>query len=142
MTTMTDVEFVTVEGEAQVSADPDQIKYIAAGIARRYYPSQSPVELAESFVQGGFTAVRITLVLHGAGVDHRETEACFEPAFDGVTGLRRIYPDPPRRAGWTPRSGMRPRPTSSITTRTPRSPCSTTRDTPYPTSNRNSCARS
>ena len=27
------------------------------------------------------------LVLHGAGVDHRETEACFEPALDGVVGL-------------------------------------------------------
>jgi len=35
------------------------------------------------------------LVLHGAGVDHREAEACFEPAFDGVAGLRRIYPDLP-----------------------------------------------
>ena len=35
------------------------------------------------------------LVLHGAGVDHREPEACFEPALDGVAGLRRIYPDLP-----------------------------------------------
>ena len=35
------------------------------------------------------------LVLHGAGVDHREAEACFEPALDGVAGLRRIYPDLP-----------------------------------------------
>ena len=35
------------------------------------------------------------LVLHGAGVDHREAEACFEPALDGVPGLRRIYPDLP-----------------------------------------------
>jgi pimeloyl-ACP methyl ester carboxylesterase len=35
------------------------------------------------------------LVLHGAGVDHREAEACFEPVFDGVAGLRRIYPDLP-----------------------------------------------
>ena len=35
------------------------------------------------------------LVLHGAGVDHREAEACFEPALGGVTGLRRIYPDLP-----------------------------------------------
>lgn len=34
-------------------------------------------------------------VLHGAGVDHREAEACFEPVFDGVAGLRRIYPDLP-----------------------------------------------
>ncbi len=38
---------------------------------------------------------RPVLVLHGAGVDHREAEACFEPAFDGVAGLRRIYPDMP-----------------------------------------------
>jgi pimeloyl-ACP methyl ester carboxylesterase len=35
------------------------------------------------------------LVLHGAGVDHREAEACFEPALDGQPGLRRIYPDLP-----------------------------------------------
>src|SRR5215218_5614014 len=38
---------------------------------------------------------RPVLVLHGAGVDHRETEACFEPALDGVAGLRRVYPDLP-----------------------------------------------
>jgi pimeloyl-ACP methyl ester carboxylesterase len=38
---------------------------------------------------------RPVVVLHGAGVDHREAEACFEPAFDGVAGLRRIYPDLP-----------------------------------------------
>jgi len=38
---------------------------------------------------------RPVLVLHGAGVDHREVEACFEPVFDGVAGLRRIYPDLP-----------------------------------------------
>jgi pimeloyl-ACP methyl ester carboxylesterase len=35
------------------------------------------------------------LVLHGAGVDHREAEACFEPVLGGVPGLRRIYPDLP-----------------------------------------------
>lgn len=35
------------------------------------------------------------LVLHGAGVDHRESEACFEPAFARVPGLRRVYPDLP-----------------------------------------------
>jgi pimeloyl-ACP methyl ester carboxylesterase len=40
-------------------------------------------------------AGRPVLILHGAGVDHREAEACFEPAFDGVGGLRRIYPDLP-----------------------------------------------
>ena len=40
-------------------------------------------------------AGRPVLVLHGAGVDHRETEGCFEPVFDGVAGFRRIYPDLP-----------------------------------------------
>ena len=38
---------------------------------------------------------RPVLVLHGAGVDHREVEACFEPALEGAAGLRRIYPDLP-----------------------------------------------
>ena len=40
-------------------------------------------------------AGRPVLVLHGAGVDHHEAEACFEPALGGVAGLRRIYPDLP-----------------------------------------------
>ncbi|TDD64950.1 PPOX class F420-dependent oxidoreductase [Jiangella aurantiaca] len=53
--------FVTIEGEAQVSSDVDQIKHVAAGIANRYYPSQPAEELAESFVQAGFTAVRISI---------------------------------------------------------------------------------
>lgn len=38
---------------------------------------------------------RPVLVLHGAGVDHREAEACFEPLFDDRAGLRRIYVDLP-----------------------------------------------
>jgi len=38
---------------------------------------------------------RPVLVLHGAGVDHRESEACFEPTLDGAAALRRIYPDLP-----------------------------------------------
>lgn len=38
---------------------------------------------------------RPVLVLHGGYVDHREAEACFEPALDGRPGLRRIYPDLP-----------------------------------------------
>jgi pimeloyl-ACP methyl ester carboxylesterase len=38
---------------------------------------------------------RPVLVLHGAGVDHREAVACFEPALAGMAGLRRIYPDLP-----------------------------------------------
>jgi pimeloyl-ACP methyl ester carboxylesterase len=50
-------------------------------------------EVAVHHVEHG--AGRSVLVLHGAGVDHREAEACFEPAFDGVAGLRRIYPDLP-----------------------------------------------
>jgi pimeloyl-ACP methyl ester carboxylesterase len=40
-------------------------------------------------------AGRPVLVLHGAGVDHREAEACFEPVFDGAAEFRRIYPDLP-----------------------------------------------
>jgi pimeloyl-ACP methyl ester carboxylesterase len=51
------------------------------------------VQVAIHYVEHG--AGRPVLVLHGAGVDHREAEACFEPAFDGVAGLRRIYPDLP-----------------------------------------------
>jgi pimeloyl-ACP methyl ester carboxylesterase len=50
-------------------------------------------EVAVHYVEHG--AGRPVLVLHGAGVDHREAEACFEPVFDGVAGLRRIYPDLP-----------------------------------------------
>src|SRR5262245_5646158 len=38
---------------------------------------------------------RPALVLHGAGVDHREAEACFEQVLQGAAGLRRIYPDLP-----------------------------------------------
>jgi PPOX class probable F420-dependent enzyme len=53
--------FVTIEGEAQVSAEPDQIKHIGAGIANRYYPSQPAADVAESFVQAGFSAVRVSI---------------------------------------------------------------------------------
>ena len=53
--------FVIIEGEAQVSAEPDQIRHIAAGIANRYYPSQPAEVLADSFVQTGFTAVLISI---------------------------------------------------------------------------------
>ncbi len=41
---------------------------------------------------GDGTAV---LALHGLGVDHRELMACLEPAFEGLTGYRRVYPDLP-----------------------------------------------
>jgi pimeloyl-ACP methyl ester carboxylesterase len=50
-------------------------------------------DLAVHHVEHG--AGRPVLVLHGAGVDHREVEACFEPAFGGTEGYRRIYPDLP-----------------------------------------------
>lgn len=52
-------------------------------------------------------AGRSVLVLHGAGVDHREVEACFEPAFDGVAGFRRIYPDLPGMGRTVAPHGMR-----------------------------------
>jgi pimeloyl-ACP methyl ester carboxylesterase len=38
---------------------------------------------------------RPVLVLHGAGVDHSEAEACFEPAIGRSSGYRRVYPDLP-----------------------------------------------
>jgi PPOX class probable F420-dependent enzyme len=53
--------FVTVEGHARISAEPEQVKHVAAGIAERYYPAQPAAEVAESFVQEGFTAVRISI---------------------------------------------------------------------------------
>jgi pimeloyl-ACP methyl ester carboxylesterase len=49
---------------------------------------------------------RPVLVLHGAGVDHRETEACFEPAFADAAHLRRVYPDLPGM-GLTPADSLR-----------------------------------
>jgi PPOX class probable F420-dependent enzyme len=53
--------FVTIEGHARTSVDPDQIKHVGTAIADRYYPAQPAEDIAESFVQGGFTAVRITI---------------------------------------------------------------------------------
>jgi PPOX class probable F420-dependent enzyme len=53
--------FVTVEGHARISAEPEQVKHVAAGIAGRYYPAQPAAEVAESFVREGFTAVRISI---------------------------------------------------------------------------------
>lgn len=55
-------------------------------------------------------AGRPVLVLHGAGVDHREPEACFEPALAAQGGLRRIYRTcpataaPPHRRGCAART--------------------------------------
>lgn len=60
-------------------------------------------EVAVHAVEHG--AGRPVLVLHGAGVDHREAEACFEPALAARGGLRRVYPD-------LPGSGRTPAPAS------------------------------
>jgi pimeloyl-ACP methyl ester carboxylesterase len=60
--------------------------------------------IAVSYVEHG--AGRPVLVLHGAGVDHREAEACFEPVFRRLPGYRRIYPDLPGM-GRTPAAGLR-----------------------------------
>lgn len=53
--------FVTIEGEARISTDHDQLRHVGAGIANRYYPSQPADAVAESFVQEGFAAVRIRI---------------------------------------------------------------------------------
>ncbi|WP_207781950.1 PPOX class F420-dependent oxidoreductase [Phytoactinopolyspora limicola] len=53
--------FVTIEGHARTSTDPAQVTHVAAGIAARYYPAQPAQDLAEAFVQEGFTAVHITI---------------------------------------------------------------------------------
>jgi pimeloyl-ACP methyl ester carboxylesterase len=50
---------------------------------------------------------RPVLVLHGAGVDHREAEACFEPVLGGVAGFRRIYPDLPGMGRTVAPAGLR-----------------------------------
>ncbi|GAA0928847.1 PPOX class F420-dependent oxidoreductase [Pseudonocardia zijingensis] len=53
--------FVTIEGRARTSAEPDEVARVGAGIAGRYYPSQPAAAVAEGFVQEGFTAVRISI---------------------------------------------------------------------------------
>lgn len=50
-------------------------------------------DLAVHFVEHGDGMA--VIVLHGAGVDHREAEACFEPPLRARGGLRRVYPDLP-----------------------------------------------
>jgi pimeloyl-ACP methyl ester carboxylesterase len=50
-------------------------------------------DVAVHYVEHG--AGKPVLVLHGAGVDHGEAEACFEPALGAHGGLRRLYPDLP-----------------------------------------------
>jgi len=49
------------EGEARISAEPDDVRHIGVGIARRYYATQPTEDVAESFVQAGFSAVRISV---------------------------------------------------------------------------------
>ncbi|WP_433005277.1 PPOX class F420-dependent oxidoreductase [Kribbella sp. CA-294648] len=51
--------FVTLDGQAQISAEPDQIEHIAGGIADRYYSDQPRQDIVASFLQEGFTAVHI-----------------------------------------------------------------------------------
>jgi PPOX class probable F420-dependent enzyme len=53
--------FVTVEGRARTSAEPDHVIHIGTGIADRYYPAQPAADIAGSFVREGFTAVRISI---------------------------------------------------------------------------------
>ncbi|MEV6417773.1 PPOX class F420-dependent oxidoreductase [Kribbella sp. NPDC051718] len=53
--------FVTLEGQARISADPADIKSVATGIADRYYPTHPADALAETFTEQGFTAVHITV---------------------------------------------------------------------------------
>jgi len=50
-------------------------------------------DIAVHYVEHG--EGRPVVVLHGAGVDHREVEACFEEALGAHGGLRRFYPDLP-----------------------------------------------
>jgi pimeloyl-ACP methyl ester carboxylesterase len=50
-------------------------------------------DVTVNYVQHG--EGRPVLVLHGAGVDHREAEACFEPALGARGRYRRTYPDLP-----------------------------------------------
>jgi pimeloyl-ACP methyl ester carboxylesterase len=61
--------------------------------------------VAVHYVEHG--AGRPVVVLHGAGVDHREPEACFEPVFAGLTGFRRIYPDLPGMGRTAAPAGLR-----------------------------------
>ncbi|WP_454048705.1 alpha/beta fold hydrolase [Cellulomonas sp. Marseille-Q8402] len=58
-----------------------------------------PVDVDVHHVEHG--TGRPVLVLHGAGVDHREPLACFDPVLAAAGGLRRLYPDLPG-AGRTP----------------------------------------
>jgi PPOX class probable F420-dependent enzyme len=53
--------FVTIEGEARISAEPEEIRRLGTRIGQRYYADQPADEIAESFVEGGFRAVRISV---------------------------------------------------------------------------------
>ena len=84
---------------AAFGVDPAGIAPVVAALLRRLlrgYPAGMEIRVGQVvvyYVEHG--TGRPMLVLHGAGVDHREAEACFELVFDGVAGLRRIYPDLP-----------------------------------------------
>ncbi|KJL32945.1 2-hydroxymuconate semialdehyde hydrolase [Microbacterium azadirachtae] len=68
------------------AASPGRTHYVGAVEARTGKTTVHYVEHGSG---------RPAVILHGAGVDHRESEACFELAFAGATGIRRIYPDLP-----------------------------------------------
>jgi pimeloyl-ACP methyl ester carboxylesterase len=76
--------------------EPPSMRTVATssqGVARFAGMETRAGETTVHHVEHG--AGRPVLVLHGAGVDHREAEACFEPVFDDDAGFRRIYPDLP-----------------------------------------------
>ncbi|HEY3572269.1 MAG TPA: alpha/beta hydrolase [Arthrobacter sp.] len=50
-------------------------------------------EIAVHYVEHGDGAP--VLILHGAGVDHREMVGALEPIFNELSGYRRVYPDLP-----------------------------------------------
>jgi pimeloyl-ACP methyl ester carboxylesterase len=76
-----------------VEAGPIVLPSLRPRMARFAGMETQAGEIAVHYVEHG--AGRPVLVLHGAGVDHREAEACFEPVLGGVPGCRRIYPDLP-----------------------------------------------
>jgi pimeloyl-ACP methyl ester carboxylesterase len=70
---------------------------VLLGRRERQRPSAIPADVY--YVERGRGTP--VLILHGAGVDHREPLGTMEPAFAGIDGYRRIYPDLPGQ-GQTP----------------------------------------